>query len=411
MIHDVMVIGGGAAGLMAAVVAAERGKKVFLLEKNRELGAKLKITGGGRCNITNAELDIHALLKNYGQVAPFLYSPFSEFGVKETFDFFESRGLPLVEQANKRAFPKSERAADVVNLFKREITRARVDVKTNCAVTKILHAKGRVTEVLTSQGEFKARSFILATGGVSHPTTGSTGDGFKWLKELGHEIKPPTPTIVPLAVKEAWVKSLAGVSLNNVKITFYLEDKKQFAKTGRILFTHFGLSGPLILNSAIEVDQLLQSGKVTARIDLFPKLDLGALDQQIVVLFNESKNKSLKNVVKDLAPAALTQALALLAPQLNFETKVHSVSKEDRKQLGNFLKALPLTITNLMGFDRAVVADGGVPLEQVDMKTMRSKLYENLYIVGDLLHINRPSGGYSLQLCWTSGFVAAQAVK
>jgi predicted Rossmann fold flavoprotein len=408
--YDVIVVGGGASGMMAAGSAGARGKRVLLLEKNETIGKKLSITGGGRCNVTNAEEDVNLFLKKYGDGADFLYSPFSQFGVKDTFAFFESRKLPLVVQARKRAFPHTERAADVTRMFTRFVVDNKVEIKPDCEVWKIQNAGERITGVKTSLGTFVAESYIIATGGNSHPETGSSGDGFKWLKDLGHEVKKPSPTIVPLKAQEEWVKVLAGVSLSFMKITFFVEGKKAFSEVGKVLFTHFGLSGPLILNAATKVGDLLEEGSVTARIDAYPDTDLGSLDKQIVKVFNANKNKTLKTVFRDITPAGTAKGIQLLLPDIDFETKVHSVSKEDRKKIIHLLKALPVTITSLMGYDRAVIADGGVELTEIDMRTMRSKRFENLYITGDLLHINRPSGGYSLQLCWTTGFVAGNAV-
>lgn len=408
--YDVIVIGGGPAGLMAAGQAASRGKSVLILEKNRRLGEKLNLTGGGRCNITNAEEDTRSFLSNYGKAADFLYSPFSQFGVVDTFTFFESIGLPLVIQARNRVFPQTEKAIDVLNALRKNNERLGVKIRTGCAVKEILNDGKLITGVETNQGIFEANSYILATGGVSRPETGSTGDGFRWLKDLGHTIHDPKLTIVPLAVKETWVKSLSGVSLSFMKITFYLDNKKQFSKTGKVLFTHFGLSGPLILNSASLVGKLLENGKVTATIDAFPDTDLGALDTKILFALNVNKNKHLKTIFKEIVPAKTSDAIAMLLPDIDFETAVHSLSKENRKKIVNLLKALPLTITGLMGKDRAVAADGGVSLSEIDTRTMQSKIYKNLYVVGDMLHINRPSGGFSLQLCWTSGFVAGNSV-
>ncbi len=407
---DVIVIGGGAAGMMAAGQAGKLGKKVLLIEKNRNLGEKLKITGGGRCNITNAQFDTRAFLDNYGSGKDFLFSPFSKFGPQDTFSFFESLNLPLVIQARNRAFPYSEKAYDVCEALRENLNKTGVQTITGCIVKKIVHENETITGVETNKGMFQAKSFILATGGVSHPETGSTGDGFRWLSELGHMVKAPTPSIVPLEVKDDWVKILSGVSLSFMKITFYLEGNKQFSVIGKVLFTHFGLSGPLILNCAGKVGDLLQSGKVTALIDAYPDTDLGALDRNIIHILDNNKNKTLRTIFKDIVPAGTAPGIQALLPDIDFDTKVHSISKEDRKRIVNLLKALPVTITNLMGYDRAVIADGGVSLTEIDTKTMKSKLIKNLYIVGDLLNIKRPSGGFSLQLCWTTGFVAGNSV-
>ncbi len=404
--YDVIVIGGGAAGMMAVARAKELGKKVLLLEKNAKLGEKLKITGGGRCNITNAEFDIRQLLKNYGKAESFLYSPFSQFGNKETFEFFEKLNLPLVIQARKRAFPHTEKAYDVFRVLDQYIKGKDITIKTNSEVTKFLTEKNKITGVKVGNTVYTAKSYILATGGMSHPETGSTGDGFKWLRDLGHTVKAPTPTIVPLAVKESWVKNLSGVSLSFMKITFYLEGVKKFSKTGKLLFTHFGISGPLILNSAGKVNDLLYEGGVTAKIDTYPDTNEGDLEKKIIKVFDENKNKMFKNVLDEIVPHGTIPAFLSILKDISPDTKVHSITKENRKSMVSLLKALPITITHLMGFDRSVVADGGVSLEEIEMKTMQSKVIPNLYIVGDLLHINRPSGGYSLQICWTSGYIA-----
>lgn len=409
--YDTIVIGGGASGMMAAGRAAERGKKVLLLEKNRTLGNKLKITGGGRCNVTNAEEDERELLKAYGKAEQFLYSVFSQFGVKDTFSFFESRGLPLVVQARKRVFPHTEKAADVFRVLEAYVKKTGVTVHTNTPVTRVEVNTEGIVAVYCGKDKYQATSYVLATGSVSHPETGSTGDGFMWLRDLGHTVHAPTPTIVPLAVKEEWVKQLSGASLSFMKINFFLEGVKKFSETGKILFTHFGLSGPLILNSAHKVQDLLYGGAVTATIDAYPHTDLGSLEKNVIAVFDANKNKALKNIVRAFVPEGTHKGITtLLEERIDVTKKVHSVTKEERKQIVQLLKALPLTVTGLMGFDRAVVADGGVPLEEIDMRSMRSKKVPNLFVTGDLLHINRPSGGFSLQLCWSTGFVAGSHV-
>ncbi len=410
-IYDVIVVGGGASGLMAAGRAAERGKTVLLLEKNKSLGQKLKITGGGRCNITNAEPDQHIFLKKYGSAEPFLHSAFTQFGVGDTFKFFERRQLPLVTQDRGRVFPGTEKAEDVLAVLVKYLATGQVEVKTGLAVTGIEREGNIVKSVNTKQGKFSAKCFILATGGVSHPETGSTGDGFGWLTKLGHQVAPPSPTIVPLAVEEVWVKNLAGVTVPEMKLTFLSTDKKKLVKRGPLLFTHFGLSGPLVLNSASGVADFLHTGPVIANIDLFPNLDLGSLEKLLITVFDSTKNKSFKNTLKEiLAPALATGLLSAGILPVAPDKKVHSVTKLERKSLTRVLKCLPFTIKGLMGFDRAVVADGGVPLVEIDTRTMGSKIISNLYLTGDLLHISRPSGGYSLQLCWTTGYVAGSHV-
>ncbi len=408
--YDLIVVGGGAAGMMAAGTAGSRGLRVLLLEKNKKLGEKLRISGGGRCNITNAEEDERVFLKKYGKAEQSLYSLFAQFGVKDTFTFFESQKLPIVVQAGKRAFPHTEKAEDVVRVLEEYLKKGRVEVQTNSPVTKVSAQNGAIVSLQCGKETYVAKEYLFATGSVSRPETGSTGDGFLWLRELGHETIAPTPTIVPLRVKEKWVKDLAGVSLTDMKITFSVEGKKQFNLKGKILFTHFGLSGPLILNAAHKVADFLHSGVVTATIDAFPLADLGTLERNIVNIFEGGKNKALRNILKDIVPDGIQKGIAtLLAGYMDIETKVHSVTKEERKKIVHLLKALPLTIEGLMGFDKAVVADGGVPLSEIDMKTMRSKKVQNLLVTGDLLHINRPSGGYSLQLCWSSGYVAGSS--
>ncbi len=411
--YDVIVMGGGASGMMAAGRAAECGKRVLLVEKNKVLGKKLSISGGGRCNITNAEKDVRKLLSNFGDADKFLFSPFSQFGMAETFSFFAAHGLPLVVEARKRAFPESQKAEDVTNTMKQYCIKQNVTLKTDTRVESFIMDEGNIVGIETNRGPFSADSFVLATGGSSHPETGASGEGIEWLKELGHTVYSPSPNIVPLMVDEDWVKDLSGKTLSFMKITFsdLNESKKtRFSKTGKILFTHFGLSGPLILNAAHEVKQILKHGHVRAYIDMYPDTEVGTLRNRVLEVFNINKNKELRNVLKEFVPAGMSEAVAAqLSPELQ-AMRVHSVGKEDRHALVERLKAMPLTVTGTMGMDWAVISDGGVELSEVDTKTMCSKKHTNLYFTGDVLHINRPSGGYGLQLCWTTGWVAGSNV-
>jgi len=404
--YDVIVIGGGASGMMAAGTAAARGKRVLLIEKNKKLGEKLSISGGGRCNILNAEEDVRTLLSFFGDAQKFLFSPFAIFGMKETWDFFESRGMPLMVEDRKRAFPQSESAEEVTKLLEKYVQEGKVEIRKNLPVLELVKRSGRITQVRTANHEFGADSIILATGGTSHPETGSTGDALPWLEKLGHTVESPKLTVVPLKVQEKWMRPLLGISLPDAKIRFVQKGKTKFSERGRILMTHFGLSGPMILNLAARVDELLKGGVVTAYIDLFPDMNEKELDLHMQKIFEENKNKIVKNVLKDILPPGTSDVFLSRIKSLFPEEKIHSVTKEARKEMLTFFKNVPLTIPELMGEERAVVADGGVPLSEVDMKTMRSTVIKNLFITGDLLNISRPTGGYSLQLCWTTGYIA-----
>lgn len=404
--YDVIVVGGGAAGMMAAGVAASRGKWVLLVEKNRTLGQKLSITGGGRCNIMNAEEDVQALLAHFGSASDFLQSPFSKFGLKESIEFFNSIGVPTVTQARKRMFPVSEQAEDVTAKLYAYVKAQGVEIRVGLPVAKVYAGKDGIESVLVGGKEISADSYIFATGGVSHPETGSTGDGFRWLSDLGHTVVNPTPTIVPLRTKEAWSKTLAGTSIKNMRMTVFVNGTKRFKVSGDILLTHFGVSGPLVLNAAGRIADYLHEGEVTLSIDTRPETDLGILDKEIAAAFDTGRNRNLRNAFRGLAPEGTADAILSLLPDIDPEKKVHSVTKEERRSIAELLKALPLAVSGLMGMNRAVVADGGVSLMEVDTKSMRSKKCANLFIVGDLLNIRRPTGGYSLQLCWTTGYVA-----
>lgn len=411
---DVIVIGGGSSGMMAAGTLASRGKRVLLLEKNKRLGEKLRITGGGRCNITNYELDTRKLLKNYGKSEPYLHSAFAQFGVLETEAFFKQQGITLKIEVNNRAFPHTENATDVEQAMERYCTSPNITVMTGIKVQRLITggealASAAAVGVETTQGVFHAARLVIATGGMSHPETGSTGDGMNWLRDLGCETADPTPSLVPLAILERWPKTISGVTLTEIKINFLVDGAKRFSKSGNVLCTHFGFSGPLILNSSKQVADLLHEGRVTGTIDLYPKKDLGILDREVVSFLDGYKNKLFKNAVKDFLPKGVMPALEVLGGKLlarMFDEKVHSISKEDRKEFVRLLKTLPFTVKGLMGFDKAIVADGGVLLSEIDTRTFQLKKHPNIFVTGDVLNINRPSGGFSLQLCWTTGYVA-----
>lgn len=405
--YDLIVIGGGASGMMTAGRAAELGARVLVIEKNRQLGKKLSITGGGRCNVTNAELDVRAFLENYGDAKEFFFSPFSQFSAKDTLTFFEERGLPLVIEARKRAFPETQQATDVRDVLVRDLKKNDVEIRTNTKVTEVKKNEDGTFTVETKKGEPVTGTFLaIATGGLAAPETGSTGDGFYFLETLDHTINEPNPNIVPLTTDAKWVHKISGVTLSFMKISFIQDEKVKLKKTGKILFTHFGISGPLVLNSSSEVVKLLEEGPVTASIDMFPDTNEGELDRRIWNLFEKNKNKLVKNILSDILPKNMVVAV-LSQEDINLiDRHVNEVTKDERKALVKKIKNLDFEITGTLGFDKAVIADGGVIPEEVDFKTMQSKLHPNLYLLGDILHVNRPSGGFSLQLCWTTGFVA-----
>jgi len=402
--YDLIVIGGGPSGMMAAGRAAERGARVLLIEKNRILGKKLLLTGGGRCNITNAEFDTRAFLENFPESKDFLYSPFSQFSVKDTFDLFERLGLPLVVEDEGRAFPGTQSAIDVRDTLERYMREGGVEIRRGAKVVSV-QKKGEWEVGTADSLFFRARQLIIATGGVAAPETGSTGDGFRWLRELGHEVQDPGTNLVPLTTDDVLIHALAGVALPLVAIRFSRDGKTMIKKKGRLLFTHFGISGPMVLNAAHEVKKLLAGGAVRASVDMFPDLDEGGLDERLVAAFNAHKNKELKNALALVVPKGMAEAVLSLAGAV-FDKEVNSVTRDERRKLVRTLKGVSFPITGTLGLDRAIVADGGVRCEDVDMRTMRSKIVPGLYVLGDMLDVNRPSGGFSLQLCWTTGFVA-----
>lgn len=406
---DVIVVGAGPAGMMAAGQAASRGLRVLLLEKNATVGNKLSITGGGRCNITNMEFDTRALLTHYGDAAPFLFSPFAQFAPQDTVDFFKKRGLPFIVEDRKRAFPHTEKASDVTHVMETYAREAGVEIRTQTPVRAIRVRERAVVGVLTDNGILSATAYIIASGGTSRPETGSTGDGMSWLEALGHTVATPNPDLVPLVAKDEWVKRLSGTTLTDVSITFGAGAKK-VRRTGNILCTHFGISGPLIINAAREVKILLAEGPVSATIDLFPQEDVGTLRTRLTTLLETHSNKTLENALSEMMPKGIAEAVLDAFPSEQWMQKSHSVTREVRHVLVERMKAMSLTITGTKGLDWAIVSDGGVDLREIDTRTMQSKKHPCVYVVGDMLNVSRPSGGFSLQLCWTTGFVAGNSV-
>lgn len=410
-IWDVAVIGGGPAGMMAASQASKRGLSTVLIEKNNSLGKKLLITGGGRCNVTNEEFDNRKLLSKFKEADQFLFSAFAEFAVKDTLAFFHDRGMETKTEALQRVFPKSNKSESVWNVLVDELKKSGVTVMTDSPVSGFVKEENTIKAVKLRGGKILcAKNFILATGGKSRPETGSTGEGFSWLKTLGHTVSEPEASLVPIAIKDGWVKRLQGLSLPEVKITVFQNKVKQDSKKGKILFTHFGVSGPTVINMSRDIGELLKYGDVTIELDVLPALDHGMLNAKIQAIFKDVSNKKLKNSLSELMPAAFSPVIIELGG-FDDDKPCNSVTREERLALIDLLKHLPMQVEDLLDVDKAIVTSGGVDLREVDFKTMRSKLYPNLYLIGDVLNIDRPSGGYSLQLCWTTGFVAGNKVQ
>ena len=421
-IWDVVVIGGGPAGMMSAGRAGERGLQTLLLEKNSTLGKKLLITGGGRCNVTNNKQNVRTMLKEYKGNDKFLFSAFTQFGVKETLEFFNNKGMDTKEELEGRMFPATNKAKSVWDVVVEYMKNGGVEIQTSAGVEGITYSDTKKIFTINLAGSKKvfAKKCVVATGGVSRPETGSTGEGFKWLQKLGHKIAQNDLALVPIVLGDNWVKKLAGVTLDGVKLTTYKNNKKQKVYKGKLLFTHVGISGPTVLNMSREVGDLLSGEEgseylkkekeedVKIVLDLFPSLDSRQLKEKLQNLLVKESNKKIKNVFSSLVAPNMVGVLLNLA-SIDGETFSHSVRSEERKVLLALLKAIPLGVKGLLGKDKAVVSSGGVLLEQVNFKTMQSKVLPQLYLVGDVLNVDRPSGGYSLQLCWTTGFVAGDS--
>lgn len=408
MKYDVVIIGGGPAGMMAAGRAGELGARVLLIEKNARLGVKLLITGHGRCNITNKIELSREMASMYGKNGKFLLSAFSRFGVRDIIDFFEDRGVKTKVEKGNRVLTESDKAQDVLNVLAGYMDEARVDLRLNAEVRKIVRKDDRIEKVVLAAGEeVMAERFVISTGGKSYPATGSTGDGYEWARSLGHTVIRPLPSLTPVLLKDKIVKELEGLSLRDVRISAYKDGRKFDSGVGDAIFTANGMSGPLIINMSKGIGRELP-GNVVLKIDLVPDLDFTALDMRVLKGFQEGPNRLFKNSMDRLLPHKLIPVIVKLAA-IDSEKKVNCITKDERKRLLRLLKEFSLQVAGLAGFDKAVVTAGGIELCEVDPKTMRSKLIENLYFAGEILDLDGPTGGYNLQICWSTGYAAGEA--
>ncbi|MFC1714231.1 NAD(P)/FAD-dependent oxidoreductase [Candidatus Poribacteria bacterium] len=405
---DVAVIGGGPAGLLAAGRAAELGAKVILVEKNRRLGRKLLITGNRRCNITQAIFNAREFVENFGENGRFLFSSLAVFGVEETIDFFQSRGLETKIERGGRVFPASDKAEDVLNILTDYATENGVVIEYDSKVTDIEKQDNRIANLVLQKGKMAADCYIFCTGGKSFPGTGSTGDGFGWSEKLGHSVTELSPALVPIKIEEKWVADLQGLGLKNVEMNIFQHGKKQDSDFGELLFTHFGVSGPIVLHKSKKVGQLLRQGEVKLSLDLKPALDFTKLDRRLQRDFEKYHNRAFKNCLDDLLPRKLIPVIVELSGIEPFK-QVNNITKEERRALGRLLKGLEMTVSGLLGFGQALITSGGIAIKEIDPKTMRSKLIDNLFFAGEIIDLDGPTGGYNLQVCWSTGYVAGES--
>ena len=401
----ILVVGGGAAGMMAAVTAARRGKNVLLLEKNEKLGKKLFITGKGRCNLTNSA-EVEELFNAVVSNPKFLYSSFYSFTNDQVIGFFEELGVKTKVERGGRVFPESDHSSDVIRALEQEMKRLGVRISLRTEVKEILTEDGRAKGVRLSSGRMiAADAVIVATGGISYPSTGSTGDGYRFARECGHKVTDLSPALVPVEVKEWYAKELMGLSLRNIGIRITDGKKKLYEEFGEMLFTHYGVTGPVILSASSIVGKKLKEHPLTLRIDLKPALTEEQLDKRVLREFEANHNRQFKNAVDSLFPAKL-RPVAIELSGIPEEKKVNEVTKEERLHFVRLIKDFSMTLTGLRGYHEAIITKGGVSVKEIDPGTMESKLVKGLYFAGEVLDLDAVTGGYNLQIAWSTGYLA-----
>lgn len=404
----ILVIGGGAAGMFAAITAAENGQEVHVFEKNEKLGKKLFITGKGRCNLTNA-CDMETLFSSVVSNSKFLYSSFYGCTNEDVISFFENHGMPTKVERGERVFPVSDHSSDVIRCLEQEMKRQGVHIHLQTAVRKLEERNGRFSRLILADGTaVEGDACIVATGGLSYPSTGSTGDGYRFAEGLGHTVKECLPSLVPMEVKEPWVRELQGLSLRNVKTAVFDGKKKLYEDFGEMLFTHYGVSGPMVLSASSYVGKQLEKKPLTLEIDLKPALSYEALDKRVLRDFEENKNRQFKNAVGKLFPAKLIPVMLELSG-IDPEKKVNVISKEERSGFVRLMKRFPMTLTRLRGYQEAVITKGGVATKEIDPQTMESKCVRGVYFAGEVLDLDAVTGGFNLQIAWSTGYAAGVA--
>ncbi len=404
---SIVVVGGGAAGLMAAAAAAQAGADVLLLERNEKLGKKLYITGKGRCNVTNA-CDTQDLFGQILRNAKFMYSAIYTFDNFRVMDFFEQNGTPLKTERGGRVFPVSDHASDIIRALSNALERGQVNVRLHTRAASVSKQADGFVVKDTKGASFAADKVILATGGLSYPSTGSTGDGYGFAQHFGHTIQTLNPSLTAMVAKESYIKELQGLSLKNVRARIFDGAKLVYDDFGEMLFTHFGVSGPLMLSASAVVNDRLLSRHLQLFIDLKPALTIEQLDQRILRDFEKFKNKQFKNALGALLPLRLIPVAVALS-QVDAERKVHEITKEERKSLLQVLKNFPATLTGFRDFKEAIITRGGVHVKEIDPSTMESKLVKGLYFAGEMLDVDALTGGYNLQAAWSSGYLAGSS--
>lgn len=403
---ELVVIGGGAAGMMCAYNAAQRGMSVVLVDPNRQLGRKVRITGKGRCNVTN-NCDIKEFMRNIPGDGRFLYSALNRFSPADTIAFFDSHGLPLKTERGNRVFPVSDNANDVAGLMARLCERSGVTLIRSTA-KKILTEGGAVSAVVTEEGTIACRAAAVCTGGLSYPLTGSNGAGYRFARELGHTVTETRPSLVPLESEDDCCAQMQGFSLKNVTLSAYEDERLIYKELGEMLFTHFGVSGPLVLSASSHMRNFGRA-KYRLEIDLKPALDEKKLDARILRDFEKYSNKEFKNALADLAGHTMIPVLVRLSG-IPEDTKVNSITREQRMRLLRLFKAFPVSVSGTRPIDEAIVTAGGVSTKEIDPRTMGSKLVQGLYFAGEVLDLDGYTGGFNLQIAWSTGFVAGNSV-